>query len=91
MLVRVPASLRRTGLAGALELDIPASATLRSVLDEVERRIPGARAKLLDPEGRLYRYVNVYVNGVDVRFEGGLGTEVREGDEVLILPAISGG
>jgi molybdopterin synthase sulfur carrier subunit len=91
MKVRLPATLTQNGQPGMVDLEVPQSATLRSVLDQVEARIPGATQRILDGEGRLYRYVNIYLNGDDVRHGGGLDTQVEEGDEVLILPAISGG
>ncbi|HZM84360.1 MAG TPA: MoaD/ThiS family protein [Candidatus Limnocylindrales bacterium] len=87
----MPASLRRDGKARAINMDLPAGATLRSVFDEIDRWIPGSLEKMVKPDGRLHGYVNVYVNGVDVRFAGGLATQVSEGDEIVILPAISGG
>jgi molybdopterin converting factor small subunit len=70
---------------------VPAAATVRSVLDELDQRLPGLVGKLLDGEGRLYGYVNIYVNGDDVRQGGGMQTAVKEGDEIMVLPAISGG
>lgn len=72
-------------------MEVPAGATLRAVLDEVEKRIPGATAKLLDADGKPHRYVNLYVNGDDIRYGAGVDTPVAEQDEVLILPAVSGG
>jgi sulfur-carrier protein len=61
------------------------------VLDQIEERIPGSAARILDGDGKPYRYVNLYVNGNDVRHGAGMDTPVAEHDEVLILPAISGG
>jgi len=74
-----------------VDLEIPASSTVRTVLDEIERQVPGATARLVDSDGRLHRYVNLYVNGDDIRHASGVETPVSDGDEVLILPAISGG
>jgi molybdopterin converting factor small subunit len=91
MRVQVPASLGHRGRPGVVELELADRATVRSVLEEVDERIPGSLARLLNGEGRLHRYVNVYVNGVDVRYGGDLDTPVRDSDEILIVPAISGG
>jgi MoaD family protein len=91
MIVRIPATLRATGKPGTLSLEVPVAATLRLILDEIEQQLPGSAAKLLDGDGKLHRYVNIYVNGDDVRTGAGMDTPVSEGDEVLILPAISGG
>jgi molybdopterin converting factor small subunit len=91
MRVKIPATLSGKGTSGTLTLDVPPAATLRLVLDEIERKIPGAVAKIVDGQGRPHRYVNLYVNGDDVRHGAGLDTPVGDTDEVLILPAISGG
>ncbi|MFD7842641.1 MoaD/ThiS family protein [Nocardia sp. NPDC059764] len=65
-------------------------ATLAAVIADLEANYPGLAAKLLE-DGRLKRYVNVYVDDEDVRFTGGLDAEVPEGGSVTILPAVAGG
>jgi sulfur-carrier protein len=67
-----------------------AGATLAAVIDDLEAHHPGLRDRLVS-DGRLHRFVNVYVDDEDVRFSGGLETEVREGAAVTILPAVAGG
>ncbi len=64
---------------------------LAAVLADLERQHPGVRARLMDDGGQLRRFVNVYLNDEDVRFLGGLETEVSDGDSVTILPAVAGG
>ena len=91
MLIKLPAALAQGGKPGTVELQVPARATLGALLEELEKSVPGATRKIVTEEGRLYGYVNLYVNGDDVRHGDGLGTRVSEDDEVLILPAISGG
>jgi molybdopterin synthase sulfur carrier subunit len=91
MIIRIPATLTQDGKPGMIDLTVAGSASLQAVLDQVEARVPGATRKILDGQGRPHRYVNMYVNGDDVRFGSGLNTTVSENDEVLILPAISGG
>lgn len=91
MIVRLPASLSESGKSGMVDVDIPPAGTLRAVLVEVDKQVPGATAKILDGDGELYRFVNLYVNGDDVRQGAGIDTQVSEDDEILILPAISGG
>jgi len=91
MRVRVPASLGRGGQAGFIEVDVASGATVRSVLAEIDRQLPGSLARMVNGDGRLHGYVNIYVNGVDIRHGDHTDTAVRESDEVLILPAISGG
>ena len=65
-------------------------ATLAELLDDLEQRHQGLLARLVD-EGKLRRFVNVYLNDEDVRFLDGLATPVREGDVVTVLPAVAGG
>jgi sulfur-carrier protein len=65
--------------------------TLRDVLDDLERRYPGLTSNIVTGEGKLHRFVNLYVNDEDVRFLGSLDAPVREGDTVSILPAVAGG
>jgi molybdopterin synthase sulfur carrier subunit len=65
-------------------------ATLADLLDDLESRHSGLQARLID-EGKLRRFVNVYLNDEDVRFLDGLATPVREGDVVTVLPAVAGG
>ena len=55
------------------------------------RSIPGVKARLCDDQGEIRSFVNMYVNGEDVRFLDGLGTSVSSGDEVSIVPAVAGG
>lgn len=91
MIVRLPAALSQDGKPGMIDLEITGPTTLGSVLGEIEKKLPGTTRKILTGDGGVHRYVNLYVNGDDVRHAAGLGTLVGEGDEVLVLPAISGG
>jgi sulfur-carrier protein len=87
--VKVPTILRdQVGGASVVEGD---GETLRDLLQDLERRYPGMTQRILTDEGRLHRFVNLYVNDEDVRYLGSLDTEVREGDTVAILPAVAGG
>jgi molybdopterin converting factor small subunit len=61
------------------------------VIDQLEPDHTGIRARVLDEDGKLRRFVNVYVNDDDVRFAEGLGTAVPEGGSVSIIPAVAGG
>jgi molybdopterin converting factor small subunit len=64
--------------------------TLQAVIADLEAHYSGISERLLD-DGKLNRFVNIYVNDEDVRFSGGLATEIGEGDSVTILPAVAGG
>jgi molybdopterin synthase sulfur carrier subunit len=86
--VRIPPTLRaETGG----ESSIPASgSTVRELLDDLTGRFPALRERIY-PEGELARFVNVYVEGEDVRTQEGLETPVREGATMILLPAMAGG
>ena len=64
--------------------------TLQAVISDLESNYSGISERLLD-EGKLQRFVNIYVNDEDVRFSGGLDTAISDGDSVTILPAVAGG
>jgi molybdopterin synthase sulfur carrier subunit len=87
--VRIPAPLRSV-TAGESEVSVGAD-SVDQVLNELESRYPAIRQRLRDDEGALRRFVNLYVNGEDVRFLNGLQTNVKAGDEVSIIPAVAGG
>jgi sulfur-carrier protein len=87
--VFIPAVLRpNVGGAKSLELD---GGSIRAVVDALVERHPSLGGQLLTEDGELNRFVNVYVNGQDVRYLEGLDTPVAEADEVRLLPAMAGG
>jgi sulfur-carrier protein len=87
--VRVPTILRTyTGDASEVTAE---GGTLAEILDDLEANHPGIRARVLDENGKVRRFVNVYVGDEDVRFEKGLQTEVEDGQQVSIIPAVAGG
>ena len=65
--------------------------TVSSAIDELESRFPAIRGRLRDESGAMRRFVNLYVNGEDVRFQHGLETALKAGDELSIVPAVAGG
>ncbi|MFF4095639.1 ubiquitin-like small modifier protein 1 [Streptomyces sp. NPDC001834] len=87
--VRIPTILRSyTG--GRSE--VPAEGeTLSQVIESLEANHPGIAARVLDDQGKLRRFVNVYVNDDDVRFEDGLETATPDGVGISIIPAVAGG
>jgi len=87
--VHLPAPLRATA-ADSSEIQVTGS-TVSDVLTELVRLSPNAAPYLLDPEGCVRRYVNIYVNQEDIRVLEGLSTRLGPHDEVIILPAIAGG
>jgi len=66
-------------------------ATLRELIDDLDASYPGIKDAVVDDEGKLHRFVNLYVNDEDVRFLGSIETPLEDGDEVSILPAVAGG
>ena len=87
--VRVPTPLRR--FTGGSEEVGASGATIAAVVEDLERQFPGIKEKLCDDEGRVRRFVNIYLNGDDIRFLQNLETGVKDGDELSIVPAIAGG
>lgn len=86
--VRIPSQLRQlTGGESLLEMD---AGSVGSIIMELENRHPGIAERLLD-NGELRRFINIYVDGDDIRFGDGLETEVADGSEVSIVPAVAGG
>lgn len=66
-------------------------ATIREVIADLEKHYPGLGAKLLDKEGALVRYINVFHNDEDIRFLNELDTAVSANDRIALVPAIAGG
>ena len=89
VMVKIPTPLR------SLTLDsdrVPADgATLGELVESLEQSFPGMRERLCEESGELRRFVNIYINGEDVRFLDGLQTPVAESDEISIVPAVAGG
>ncbi len=87
--VRVPTTLR-TLTGGAAEVVVE-GATVGEVLAALEAQHPGFADRILDDDGGLRRFVNVFVADDDVRFLEALATPVPEGETVSIIPAVAGG
>lgn len=87
--VKIPTPLR--GLTNDVDTVQAEGATLEELVGHLETAYPGMRDRLCDESGALRRFVNVYINGEDVRFLSGLGSALKAGDEVSIVPAVAGG
>lgn len=87
--VRIPTILRNL-TDGAAEVTAE-GATLGEVVDKLDAAHPGMRARLLDEQGKVRRFVNIYVGDEDVRFLQGLDTPTSEEAQVSIIPAVAGG
>lgn len=87
--VRLPTVLRSQ--AGGRSNVAALGSTVGEVLADLSRSYPGIKDQLLGEDGRLHRFVNVYVNDDDVRYLDQLDTRVSDGDTISILPAVAGG
>ena len=87
--IRIPTPLRKlTNNEELVEVD---AATIGDAISELQNRYPGIKDRLLDENGSIRRFVNVYVNEEDIRFLQNQQTTLKEGDEISIIPAIAGG
>ncbi|MFC7504525.1 MoaD/ThiS family protein [Nocardioides sp. CPCC 206347] len=87
--VRIPTILR-TYTGGDSEVSAT-GATVAEILDDLDGRFAGIKGRIVDEDGKLRRFVNVYVNNDDVRFEQDLATPTPDGAEVSVIPAVAGG
>jgi molybdopterin synthase sulfur carrier subunit len=89
VVVRIPTPLQEfTQQKDAVEVN---GETVKDVLANLDKQCAGIRQRLYDENGKLRRFVNIYVNQEDIRFLQGESTKVKGGDEVSIVPAIAGG
>ncbi len=89
VMVRVPTPLRRlTNNQDKVEVE---ASTIAEFIDGMETAYPGIKERLMDESGQLRYFVNIYLNGEDVRFLQGVDTATQSGDEISIVPAVAGG
>ncbi len=89
IVVRIPTPLRKmTNGQAKVEVD---AAVLGDLVEKLNSEFPGFKDRLVDEEGELRYFVNIYLNGEDVRFMDGLKTATADGDEISIVPAVAGG
>jgi len=89
VMVRIPTPLRRV-TKGQDKVSVEGAA-LSDVIASLEMQFPGVKERLCDDQGEIRNFVNIYVNGEDVRFLEGLNTATKSGDEISIVPAVAGG
>jgi sulfur-carrier protein len=87
--VLIPTPLRK--LTNELESVSAAGANVGELLDNLDKAYPGLKDRVCDEQGNVRRFVNVYVNGEDIRFLEDKATAVKDNDEISIVPAIAGG
>jgi molybdopterin synthase sulfur carrier subunit len=87
--VRIPSPLRRyTNSQSKVQIN---GATVQELIDNLENAYPGVKTRLCDDSGQIKRYVNVFVNGEEIRTLQGADTPVTDKDELSIVPAMAGG
>ncbi len=87
--VRIPTPLQKLT---ANQGDVLCKASnINELLADLEKQHPGIKERLCDAEGKLRRFVNIYVNEEDIRFLQGQDTKLKDGDDISIIPAIAGG
>ncbi len=87
--VRIPAPLRK--LTGQNETVWADGDSIAAVINDLDSKHPGLKERICEADGSVRRFVNVYLNDDDIRFLDNLGSAVKEGDEISIVPAIAGG
>lgn len=89
VLVRIPTPLRQSA-GGQAEVHATGD-TVIHLIDDLDRQFPGFKDRVVDGQGALRRFLNIYVNDEDIRFLQGDATALKDGDQVSIVPAIAGG
>ncbi len=87
--VRIPTPLRKY-TNNAAEVTA-AGATIREIIADLDRNNPGLKDRICDEQGKIRKFVNVFLNDEDIRFMDSVETAVKDGDEIGIVPAIAGG
>jgi molybdopterin synthase sulfur carrier subunit len=87
--VRIPTPLRKyTGGKEAVSVD---GSSIAALIENLDKNHPGLKDRICEADGSVRRFVNLYVNGDDIRFLDNLQSKLKDGDEVSIVPAIAGG
>ena len=87
--VRIPQPLQK--LTGGKETVETTASDVKGLVEELEKKFPGIKDRICDESGKIRRFINIYVNEEDIRFQQGDSTVLKDGDEVSIVPAIAGG
>jgi molybdopterin synthase sulfur carrier subunit len=87
--VKIPGPLRKL-VGGKDEIEVEAK-TIKEVIEKLGEINPEIKARILDENGEVRRFINIYLNNEDIRFLKGINTDIKNGDEISIIPAIAGG
>ena len=89
IMVRIPTPLRRV-TNGQDKVQVNGD-SVGAIIGDLDSQFPGLKERLCDEQGELRNFVNIYVNGEDVRFLDGINSATAEGDEISTVPAVAGG
>ncbi len=87
--VRIPTPLRK--LTSGSDEVTATGANVAEIIEDLERNYPGLKERICEEDGKLRRFVNIYLNDEDIRFKENMDTRLKENDELSIIPAIAGG
>ena len=87
--VRIPAPLRKLTKDQAVVSS--SGSTIEEILSDLEKNYPGIKERICDETGQIRRFINIFLNGEDIRFKDGANTKVSNDSEISIIPAIAGG
>jgi molybdopterin synthase sulfur carrier subunit len=87
--VRIPVQLR--ALTNGEEVVSASGKSVLEIIEDIEKKYPGVKDRICEADGRVRRFVNIFVNEEDIRFLDNLQTAISDKDEVSIIPAIAGG
>ncbi|MBK7328007.1 MAG: MoaD family protein [Dehalococcoidia bacterium] len=87
--VRVTAVLQK--VTGGQKTVEASGSTVSEVFNDIDAKYPGFKAQVYGPDGKLHRFVNIYLNDEDIRYTGGVETALKAGDTLDVLPALAGG
>ena len=87
--VRIPGPLRP--LTNNARIVQAAGVTVAEIVEDLEQQFPGIRSRLVDADGAVHAFINIFVNDEDIRFQQGLATPILEPADVSIVPAMAGG
>jgi molybdopterin converting factor small subunit len=90
VIVVIPGALRQYA-DGKSRIVVERSATIAGVLDELGRKYPGIKDRVMTEQTQIREHINIFVGNENIRYTGGLQTPVPDGAEIVILPSISGG
>jgi len=87
--VRIPTVLRKLTKSQS-EVKVSGS-DISTLIDDLESKYPGLKQRICDDEGKIRRFVNVFINDEDIRFLGNEAAKLKDGDIISIVPAVAGG